>query len=67
MKFNKLIALIALIFFIIILVLQNTETVETKILFFSFHTPRALLLFLTALIGFLLGLLVSFLVYNRKK
>jgi uncharacterized integral membrane protein len=40
---------------LLIVVLQNTQAVETKILFTSFSMPRAVLLFGTAIIGFVLG------------
>lgn len=42
------------------IIFQNTETVNTKFLFFSVSMPRALLLFLTALIGFSAGMLFAF-------
>ena len=44
----------------IIIILQNTEPVETKILFLSITMPRAILLIGTTFIGFALGVLVSF-------
>ena len=44
---------------LLIIVLQNTEPTQTEILFFSFTMPRALLLFATALVGFILGMLTS--------
>lgn len=43
----------------LIVVLQNMETVETDILFFTISMPRAVLLALTALGGFVVGLLVA--------
>lgn len=43
----------------LIVVLQNMETAETDILFFTVSMPRAVLLALTALSGFVLGLLVA--------
>lgn len=66
MKRAKMIAILLLALSVGIVVLQNTESVQTKILFFSFTTPRAVLLFLTALIGFIIGLLSS-LRLGRKK
>lgn len=50
----------------IIIILQNTAPVETKILFFSITMPRAILLMGTTLIGFALGVLVS-LFFPRKE
>jgi uncharacterized integral membrane protein len=49
----------------VIIILQNTEQVETKILFLSIAMPRAILLMGTTLIGFALGILVSFF-FQRK-
>lgn len=60
MERAKLILMVALALVSIVIVLQNTEEVETTILFWSITMPRALLLFGTSLIGFALGVLVSF-------
>ena len=66
---NKLkiivIAVIALL--TLIVVLQNTEAVETKILFLSVTMPRAALLFGTLLLGFLLGVLAAGRLVGRAK
>jgi uncharacterized integral membrane protein len=51
----KLIITAILALLLLIVVLQNTQAVETKILFTSFSMPRAVLLFGTAIIGFVLG------------
>jgi putative membrane protein len=56
----KLVATSILALLGIIIILQNTEPVETKLLFLSITMPRAVLLFGTTLIGFALGVLVSF-------
>jgi uncharacterized integral membrane protein len=56
---KKLFAILILALLLIIIVLQNTAMVETRILFFSFQMPRALLLFIMTLVGFILGVLVS--------
>ena len=50
----------------VIIILQNTEPVETKLLFLSIIMPRAILLMGTTLIGFALGILVSFF-FQRKE
>ncbi len=65
MKAVKIVALTLLTLLAVIIVLQNTEPVSTKVLFWTFTIPRALLLLLTTLIGFVLGLIVSFLI-GRK-
>lgn len=56
----KLILVTVLALALLIVILQNTQAVETKILFLSFAMPRALLLVATALVGFVLGVLVTF-------
>jgi len=66
MKRAKMIGILVLALSVLIVILQNTESVQTQILFFSFTMPRAVLLFLTALIGFIIGLL-SALSVGRKK
>ena len=66
MKRAKIIAILVLALSVAIILLQNTESVETKILFLSFTMPRAVLLFLTALIGFILGVLSSLSVGRKK-
>jgi uncharacterized integral membrane protein len=51
------IALVAVL--VIIVVLQNTQSVETRILFVTLAMPRAVLLFVTLLVGFVLGLVAA--------
>ncbi len=51
----------------IILVLQNTEPVETKFLFLTVTMPRAALLAITMLIGIAVGILVSLALTGRWK
>lgn len=43
----------------LILVLQNMESVETRFLFATIEMPRAFLLVLTALGGFVIGVLTA--------
>ena len=57
MKRMKLIVAIAITVAAIIVVLQNTEAVETRLLFITVTMPRALLLLVTLMSGFILGLL----------
>ena len=52
----KTILTIVVVVLLIVVVLQNTATVETTILFFKVSMPRALLLFVVGLIGFVIGL-----------
>jgi hypothetical protein len=44
---------------VIIVVLQNTQSVETRILLVTLSMPRAVLLFVTLLLGFVLGLVAA--------
>ena len=63
----KLIAIAILALLGVIIILQNTEPVETKLLFGSIIMPRAILLMGTTLIGFALGVLVSFFIKRKDK
>ena len=58
---NKLkfvaIAVIALV--VVVVVLQNTQDVETKLLFTTVTMPNAALLFGTLVIGFAIGVLTA--------
>jgi len=67
MKPWKIVALLILILLAVVIVLQNTETVETRVLFFSLRMPRAVLLLVATSIGFALGLVVSLLVAKKAK
>ena len=60
-----LIALITCL--IVIIILQNTQYCDTKILFLTVRLPRAVLLLITTLIGFLLGIVVSFRLSRKRK
>ena len=55
----KLITAAVLALMGLVIVLQNTDSVETKLLFVTLEMPRAVLLFGTTTIGFLIGILVS--------
>lgn len=56
----KLIVAGVLALLVLIVVLQNTQAVETRVLFLSFTLPRAVWLVVATLVGFILGVLVSF-------
>ena len=62
----KIIGISVLILLIVIVVLQNTERVDTKLLFFTITMPRALLLAATAAIGFIIGLMSSLKIRRSK-
>ena len=55
----KLIILLVLSVLAIVLILQNTQSVETRLLFVTVTMPRAALLGLTLLIGFACGVLAA--------
>jgi len=59
MKSAKNLTAAVLLIVAIIIVFQNTETVETKLLFATLSMPRALLLVLTLLVGVVIGLVLS--------
>ncbi|MFC1568775.1 hypothetical protein ACFL4L_00945 [bacterium] len=56
----KMIVLGLLVLLVLIVILQNTKAVETKILFFTIVMPRVLLLLFTTATGFGLGVLYAF-------
>lgn len=59
-KRNIRIALIALsVVVVLVLILQNTEDVQTRILFATVTMPHAVLLVVMLAIGFVLGLLTA--------
>jgi uncharacterized integral membrane protein len=67
---NKLkvvaIAVIALV--AVVVVLQNTQAVETKLLFLTLTLPNAALLFGTLIVGFAIGVLTAgHIVSNAKR
>ena len=59
MQKAKTIAIIVIAILLIIVFLQNTQSVETKILFMTLTMPRVLLLAITLLVGFVIGLVVA--------
>ena len=55
----RIVIAIVVAILVIIVVLQNTQTVETKLLLVTITMPRAVLLFVTLLVGFALGLITA--------
>jgi uncharacterized integral membrane protein len=55
----KIVIIVLVAVLTLIVVLQNTQSVETKILFIPLKMSLAALLFGTATAGFLLGILVA--------
>jgi uncharacterized integral membrane protein len=66
MKKAKLIAIIAISILAFIIFLQNTESVETNILFTKVVMPRAILLISTFLVGFVAGLITKNLLFRKS-
>lgn len=62
----KLIGALVAVLLGIVVILQNTNPVETRLLVFSFTMPNAILLGLTLLIGIAVGMLLS-LSWSHKK
>ena len=62
----KLVALLVLAVLAIVLILQNTQAVVTRLLFVTVSMPLAALLALTLLIGFAGGVLVALKVGKRR-
>lgn len=55
----KIIAIAVLALVVVVVVLQNTQAVETKLLFLTVTLPNAALLFGTLIIGFAIGVLTA--------
>ena len=64
----KFVAIAVIALFAVIVVLQNTQSVETKLLFLTVTLPNAALLFGTLIIGFAIGVLTAgHIVSNAKR
>jgi uncharacterized integral membrane protein len=55
----KIVGIAAVALVVVVVVLQNTQSVETNLLFFTVTMPNAALLFGTLVIGFAIGALTS--------
>ena len=55
----RLLAIAVISLLVVVVVLQNTQAVDTKLLFFTVTMPRAALLFGTLIIGFAIGVLTA--------
>jgi uncharacterized integral membrane protein len=62
----KLYAAFTLIVIVLIVVLQNTEPVETKLLFATIIMPRAALIAITLLVGIAAGVLIALSLSKRR-
>ena len=66
MKKFKMITVIIVSALAVIIFIQNTDSVETKILFMKVTMSRALLLILTFLIGFVSGAIATSLLLRKS-
>jgi len=64
-KFKLIVAAIAVVL-VVIVILQNTASVDTRILFMTVSMPRALLLFVAMAVGFAGGLVAAMSVLKKK-
>lgn len=62
----KVIAVLLAVVLMTIIVIQNTEVVETRVLFLTMRLPRALLLALTFAAGAIVGLLIAVSMSRQK-
>jgi len=62
---NIIIALLVVL--AIIVIFQNTQAVETKLLFVTVTMPRALLLMVTFLVGLAVGFILSGFWFQKKQ
>jgi len=66
MKKAKLIVIVVISILAFIIFLQNTESVETKIIFMKVSMPRAILLISTFLAGFVAGTITTSLLLRKS-
>jgi len=67
MKKLKLIGALTAVLLSVIVILQNTQPVQTKFLLVTITMPNAVLLGLTLLIGIAAGILVSLTLSGKRK
>jgi len=67
MKKLKITAIIVISILTLIVILQNTASVETKLLLVTVTMSRALLLIMTFIMGFVTGLITSYVLKKSKK
>lgn len=62
----KIVTAVILAILLIVVILQNTDLVETRLLFATVEMPRAAMLALAMLVGFVIGVLVVLSMGRRK-
>jgi uncharacterized integral membrane protein len=55
----KIVGIAVVVLIVVVVVLQNTQAVETKLLFLTVTMPNAALLFGALIIGFAIGVLTA--------
>ena len=63
----KLVAIAVIALVVVVVVLQNTQAVETKLLFLTLTMPNAALLIGTLIVGFAVGVLTAGHIVSRAK
>ena len=63
----KLVIAVILAVLALIVIAQNSASVDTRLLFVTVTMPRAVLLFVTLAIGFVLGLLFALVTSKKSK
>jgi putative membrane protein len=63
----KIVGIAVIVMIVLIVVLQNTQAVETRLLFLTVTMPNAALLFGTLIIGFAVGVLMAGHIVSRAK
>lgn len=66
MQKAKIIAVVVLAVLVLIIALQNTAPVETRLVLFTVDIPVALLIFGSLVIGFVVGMLVTGRIMGKK-
>jgi len=67
MKRLRIVAVAVVAVLAIVIFLQNTQAVETRLLMATVRMPRAVLLIVTLLIGYLLGLATASGILRRRQ
>jgi uncharacterized integral membrane protein len=67
MKKVKLVLVILISLFSLVIFLQTTEPVDSKIIFYTFTMPRIALLVLMSLLGFILGAITVYFYAGNNK
>ena len=66
MKRMKLIGALTAVLLIVIVILQNTQPVETRVLFLTITMPNAVLIGFTLLIGLATGILIALTLSGKR-